>query len=65
MTFDAPMFPYFFYFGCTVSFNCGLLLYFYCSPLLDFYCAYTFLFPWTPDAIVLFSHDPPSVQISH
>ena len=54
MTFDAPMFPLSFHLCCTASFSCGLLLYFYYSPLLDFYCAYTFFFPWTPSAIVLF-----------
>ena len=33
-------------------------MYFYSFPFSIAYCAYTFIFSWTLDAIVLYSHAP-------
>ena len=65
MTFDAPIFPLSFHLCCAASLSCGLLVYFYCFSFSIAYCAYTFIFPWTLDVIVLYSHAPLLPWISH
>ena len=59
------MFSYLFIYAVQLYLSCGLLVYFYCSLISILYCAYTFIFPWTLDAIVLSSHAPLLFQISH